>query len=128
MRPAHSGQYLARLTGARYTALSLNRNLEAAATGADTVFPRSALFFSRGTVDQIYLAVHLAICDLCLSEISVPLVLDDALCTFDDQRMERALDLLVELAQERQILFFTGQKREWDYLQGRPDVSYQRIF
>ena len=42
--------------------------------------------------------------------------LDDALAAFDQERMERALDLLVELSREEQILFFTCQSREESYV------------
>ena len=120
-----AGEYLARLTGEQYTALSLNRELEASALGAGDVLPRRSLFLSKGTVDQVYLAVRLAVYDLCLREHHVPLVLDDALAAFDDQRMARALELLLELSQEEQILFFTCQRREGDYLTGRPGVASQ---
>jgi len=37
--------------------------------------------------------------------------------------MERALDLLVELSQEEQILFFTCQSREGAYLAHTPGVE-----
>ena len=51
------------------------------------------------------LAVRLAVCQLCLpGEDPAPLVLDDALVTFDDRRMALALDALAELGRERQIL------------------------
>ena len=118
-----AGEYLARLTGEKYTSLSLNRELEASAAGAGDVLPRRSLFLSKGTVDQVYLAVRLAVYDLCLREHHVPLILDDALAAFDQERMERALDLLVELSQEEQILFFTCQSREWAYLARTPGVE-----
>lgn len=118
-----AGELLARLTGGRYTALSLDRELEASAAGAGDVLPRRALFLSKGTVDQVYLAVRLAVYALCLEGRQVPLVLDDALAAFDDGRMALALDLLLELAGETQILFFTCQAREGDYLAARPDVA-----
>ena len=118
-----AGEYLARLTGEKYTALSLNRELEASAAGASDILPRRSLFLSKGTVDQIYLAVRLAVYDLCLKERHVPLVLDDALAAFDDMRMGRALELLLELSQEDQILFFTCQRREGAYLAGRAGVT-----
>ena len=117
-----AGAYLARLTGEKYTSLSLNRELEAAAAGRGDVLPRRSLFLSKGTVDQIYLAVRLAVYDLCLQEERAPLVLDDALAAFDDARMGRALDLLLELSQETQILFFTCQNREGEYLAHRTGV------
>ena len=121
--PPGGGSNLARLTGEKYTALSLNRELEASAAGASDILPRRSLFLSKGTVDQIYLAVRLAVYDLCLKERHVPLVLDDALAAFDDVRMGRALELLLELSQEEQILFFTCQRREGAYLAGRAGVT-----
>lgn len=61
---------------------------------------------------------------LCLpGEDPAPLVLDDALVTFDDRRMALALDALAELGRERQILLFTCQEREGNYLEGRPGVT-----
>ena len=48
-----AGEYLARLTGEKYTSLSLNRELEASAAGAGDVLPRRSLFLSKGTVDQV---------------------------------------------------------------------------
>ena len=41
-----------------------------------------------------------------------PLILDDALVRFDQLRMERAMELLKELSENRQILLFSCQDRE----------------
>lgn len=105
-----AGALLSQLTGGKYHALSLDKELEASAAGARDVLPHSALYLSKGTVDQIYLAVRLAVCDLCLPD--APLVLDEALAAFDDVRAKRALELLQELAQQRQILLFSCHTRE----------------
>lgn len=105
-----AGALLDRLTGGKYRTLSLDKELDASAAGERDVLPHSALYLSKGTVDQIYLAVRLAVCDLCLPE--APLVLDEALAAFDDDRAKRALELLQELAQQRQILLFSCHSRE----------------
>lgn len=105
-----AGALLSRLTGGKYHALSLDKELEASASGERDVLPHSALYLSRGTVDQIYLAVRLAVCDLCLPD--APLVLDEALAAFDDVRAKRALELLQELSAQRQILLFSCHTRE----------------
>lgn len=112
-----AGELLSRLTGGRYQSLTLSRELEAAARTQGDVLPRSALYLSKGTVDQVYLAVRLAVYDLCMK--GAPLVLDDALAAFDDARMAQALDLLLERGEEEQILFFTGHSREKTWLEGR---------
>ena len=41
----------------------------------------------------------------------------------DDRRIALALDALAELGRERQILLFTCQEREGNYLEGRPGVT-----
>ena len=70
-------------------------------------------------MDQLYLAVRLAVCQLALPEEDPsPLVLDDALINFDDARMALALDCLKDLARERQILLFTCHGREGARLEG----------
>jgi len=106
-----AGQILSALTGGRYQAMTLTRDFDASAHSSDSLLPRSTLSLSRGTVDQLYLAVRLAVCQLCLSPDSPsPLVLDDALLTFDDERMVLALDYLAGLSQ--QVLLFSCQSRE----------------
>lgn len=77
-------------------------------------------FLSRGTADQLYLALRLALCDMLLGgEDPCPIVLDDALINFDDARMGYALDYLAEIAQHRQILLFSCHSREKRYIQAK---------
>lgn len=118
-----AGAYMARLTGDRYAAVTLTRELEGAAARPGDVLPRSVLYLSRGTADQLYLAVRLAVCRLCLPD-KPPILLDDALAAFDDQRLELALDLLQELAGEQQVLLFTCQRREGEALSGAENVTH----
>ena len=117
-----AGEYLSRLTGQRYRRVSFTRELEGSAATADDLSPRSALSLSRGTADQLYLALRLAVCRLCLPE-KPPIVLDDALAAFDDQRLGCALDLLRELAEDQQVLLFTCHKREGELLANAPGVT-----
>ncbi|MGN0985696.1 MAG: ATP-binding protein [Candidatus Enterenecus sp.] len=111
-----------RLTGGKYDQLTLSRDFSALAGGSNTA--HSALYLSAGTVDQLYLAVRLALCRLTLP--GAPILLDDALCAFDDQRMELALDCLRDMAGERQILLFTCHSREARWADGH-DVPVIRL-
>lgn len=117
-----SGQYLARLTQNKYPSVSLTRDLEGAVRSTGDILPRSALYLSHGTADQLYLAARLAVCQLCLPE-KPPIVLDDALAAFDEQRLTQALKLLRELSEDQQLLLFTCHKREEQLLEGQPGVS-----
>ncbi len=109
------------LTGARWTDLTLSRDFSALA--GDGGQPRSALYLSAGTADQLYLAVRLALCRLTLPD--APLILDDALCAFDDARMARALEVLRDMGRERQILLFSchGREAAWAAANGVPALA-----
>ncbi len=106
-------EWMARLTGGRYDRLTLGPDLtlSAGAAGEDTL--RSALWRSEGTVDQLYLALRLAVAEALTED--APLVLDDALVRFDDVRLQAALEVLKELSQHRQVILFTCQQRETTY-------------
>ena len=70
----------------------------------------SVLWRSDGTADQLYLALRLAVAEELTP--NAPLVLDDALCRFDDTRAAIALDVLREAAAGKQVILFTCQSRE----------------
>lgn len=67
---------------------------------------------SDGTCDQLYLALRLAHIER-LREHSepLPLILDDILIRFDDNRARNTLEILGEVAQHNQVIFFTHHRR-----------------
>ncbi len=110
-----SASIFTKLTKGKYNKVLLDRDMTPSAQETGDILSHEAFLLSQGTADQLYLAVRLAICDMVLPE-GVPILLDDALVTFDDERMAAALDYLMELSQKRQILLFTCQHRELRYL------------
>ena len=105
-----TSMYFKRLTGGKYERVQVNRELQITVQAADSAVFRSIAYLSGGTVDQLYLALRLAICDLLLPD--APIVLDDVLVNFDDERAMLALETLQEMSKSRQILLFTCQNRE----------------
>jgi len=68
---------------------------------------------SEGTRYQLYLALRIASLERYLERNPpLPLVLDDILIHFDDERAGAALGVLGELAERMQILFFTHHARD----------------
>ena len=121
---ARAAEIFSAITAGRYGKVLLSRDFSLSAEMAGDPVGRSIRLLSQGAADQLYLAVRLAICDMVLpAEKRVPLILDDALVSFDDDRLRAALDYLLEESEKRQILLFTCQKREMDYLQGRENVT-----
>lgn len=117
-----------RLTDGAYGGVILDKTLHVSAEPAGTGVPRDVGYLSAGTEDQLYLAVRLAICDLVLpAENPVPIVLDDALASFDDERCAAALDYLRKEADRRQILLFTCHSREAAHFKDDPAVSVQHL-
>ncbi len=118
----------ARLTDGRYEEITLARDLTAKIRQTGEAVGWEMDYLSEGAKDQLYLALRLAVCRLALpSEDPCPLVLDDALVTFDRERMASALGVLQELARERQILLFTCHEREYAWFAEDPTVTKIRL-
>ncbi len=99
-----------KLTGGRYERIMLTEDLTLDAAAQQEGTLRSAQWRSDGTVDQLYLALRLAVAEELTPD--APLVLDDAMVRFDDARLKVALDILQEFAQNKQVILFTCQSRE----------------
>ena len=114
-RIAKRSQHLfQKLTGGRYDRLTLSEDLSLNTCTQDEYTLRSAQWRSDGTVDQLYLALRLAVAEELTPE--APLILDDALVRFDDDRLAAAMDILREIAKNKQVILFTCQSRENRYL------------
>ncbi|MBE3577654.1 MAG: AAA family ATPase [Limnochordales bacterium] len=112
-----AGFYFARMTGGKYRRVMVP--LSAAAAGRDR--QRLELLverqdgeylspgqLSRGTAEQLYLSIRLALAeDYARRVAALPLLLDDVLVNFDPRRLGGALLGVAELAHELQILLFT---------------------
>ena len=110
-----AGSYLSRLTQGRFTGLradgeGTDRSL--VVIGADDAdYETTAL--SEGTASQLYLALSLAgVLEVeqerrQAGQETVPIMLDDVLIAFDDERAASALNLLAEIGEEQQIVLFT---------------------
>ncbi len=103
-------ELIARLTLGRYDRLRLESDLslQAGAREEDTLC--SPRWRSAGTADQLYLALRLSVARELTPD--APLILDDALVRFDEQRLKAAMEVLKEFSQSRQVILFTCQTRE----------------
>ncbi len=82
---------------------------------------------SEGSCDQLYLALRVASLEHWLdAHEPIPLILDDVLLQFDDQRSAAALEVFAELSKRTQVLFFTHHAHLRDLAEARlpADVLY----
>lgn len=107
-----AGGYLKTITGGRYPALVMlqdesgGEQLHVQDAAGDYLPVQEPL--SGGTLDQIHLAFRLAVIDhLDQGREPLPLVMDEVLVNWDDERFRRGIEVLAQIAQQRQVLVFT---------------------
>lgn len=106
---APAGRYLAALTGGQFDGLVQKDGQVLTVRECVSGLQRPLEQLSRGTADQVWLALRLALTGLLLPP-AAPLILDDALLTFDGDRTAAALQQLRR--EGRQILLFSCRKLE----------------
>lgn len=101
-----------RMTLGRYTKLSIGlgeRTLRCVREGQELDVSQ----LSRGTRAQLYFALRLSSLETYFTDQpAVPLVFDDLFVDFDDDRTTAAFEVLSELAQKVQVLYFTHLARD----------------
>lgn len=106
-----AAEYMSAVTGGRYADVLINRDFTAKTRTAGDAVARNAEYLSAGTLDLMYLAVRLAVCELALPQgENCPLIIDDALVNLDEERQQQAMSLLARIAGERQVILFTCRK------------------
>jgi uncharacterized protein YhaN len=102
-----AGTHLARITGGRWTRVTLDRHFVPSVVDAEgrTFEPGS---LSQGTRDQLHLALRLALIEGIFGDAGPALVLDDALVNCDAERLATIRAMLEqEVARGRQVLLFS---------------------
>jgi len=109
-----AGHYLERITEGRYDRLFVQEDGSGLMVRANYVDQLLSVNppLSRGTLEQIYLALRLALVEhLDSGQERVPLFLDEILVNWDGVRLEKGLEILAEISRQRQIFLFTCH--EW---------------
>lgn len=108
-----AARYMSMVTDGKYEDVLIARDFSARTRLSGDAVARDAEYLSAGTLDLMYLAVRLAVCRLALPEGEVcPLIIDDALVNFDEERQRQAMKLLRQIAKERQVILFTCREIE----------------
>ena len=85
----------------------------------------NANLLSVGTIDQLYLALRLAIANEVAKE-NLPIILDEAFAYYDEERLENILFYLNNNFKENQIIIFTCSNREKEAL-NKMGINYNYI-
>ncbi len=108
-----AGRHLRHFTGGRYDLLTVDDassgevKLQVRRSGED--FPQNVdTPLSRGTIQQIYFALRLAMVDLVEGDEPLPLFLDEMFVNWDPGRTTSGLAALADMPGDRQVFLFTA--------------------
>ncbi|WNB91457.1 AAA family ATPase [Bacillus sp. NEB1478] len=100
-----SSVYFSKITEGEYKSIIFTSSNEMLLVKSDgTRFSPGEL--SRGTAEQVYLAIRLAVA-MNAGPAGFPIFMDDIAVNFDEKRTRRTMSLIGDAAHDRQILFFT---------------------
>jgi uncharacterized protein YhaN len=97
-----------RMTGGRYSRVAVPLGGDSIEVFDQAGAVSTASLLSTGTAEQLYLALRIGLIDQ-LGEVgaSLPILMDDIVAHFDPVRAREAAGAIAELAQRRQVVFFT---------------------
>jgi uncharacterized protein YhaN len=110
---SRAGEFFQTLTDQKFSTIEIDneegKDVLKAVRPAGHPLPRVPVSgLSEGTRDQLFLALRLAGIEQHLQDREpVPLIIDDVLITFDDDRARATLRCLAELSNKTQVLLFT---------------------
>ena len=115
--------YIGRITGGHYVNSAVDPSTLLVRVVEASGQYRDATLLSHGTAEQIYLLLRVALAEhLTTPGESCPLILDDVTVQSDETRTRAILEVLRDLAEDRQIILFTQEDdvRDWgeDQLKG----------
>jgi uncharacterized protein YhaN len=98
----------ARMTNGRYPRLTVPLGKDAIEVFDESSAASAPDRLSRGTAEQLYLALRLGLVDQ-LGEVGagLPVLMDDVLVNFSPDRLRPAAAAVADLAERRQVVFFT---------------------
>ena len=110
------------MTGHKYNRIHLDEKLKLRIhTSEQVLTPEQA---SRGTMEQLYFALRMAVGGLFCKDTPMPVLLDDAFAYYDQTRLEQTLRWLSTCP--NQVLLFTCHTREQEILD-RWGIPYHKV-
>ena len=100
--------YMDKITNGKYSSLSIDEHLNISVNSKKTLVSASKL--SKGTVEQVYMALRLAAANIIFQDDKKPILLDDAFAMYDNKRMGNTLKFMSENME--QVILFSCHTRE----------------
>ena len=122
------GALVSRVTDGRYTGVLVDLADLSVRLITRSGDRRDARSVSRGTTEQVYLALRLVLAEvLSTGRERCPLLLDDSTVHADNERKQIVLECLLDLAAERQIILFSQEQQVLEWARSRSDDGVRLI-
>lgn len=118
-----ASKILSELTNNKYDSMTVSDTFDIGVTQKGVFGNREVGYLSSGTADQTYLSLRLALSSLMNNEEKLPVLLDDALAQYDDQRLLTALEFLNDYSENNQTILFTCHKQISEFAENLGAVS-----
>ncbi|MBR1969333.1 MAG: AAA family ATPase [Clostridia bacterium] len=99
-----ASEYFSKITAEKYNSIHTDENFN---INVLIDIPRDSSHFSGGTIDQMYLSLRMALCDMMFDE-KIFVLLDQPFIQYDKIRKTCAVSMLKELSENKQIILFTS--------------------
>lgn len=108
-------EHLPFVTDGRYSEVEVDDDLVFYVKNEHGDVIRPEEYLSRGTIDQFYLIARFSLVKMISGNKRPPLILDDPLITFDNERKQRSMELIKKFSKDFQIFFMTysDEYDEW---------------
>jgi len=100
--------YMSKITNGKYDNITIDERLNITINNKKSLMPSSRL--SKGTIEQMYMALRLAAADIIFEKDKKPILLDDAFVMYDNKRMGNTLKFMAESME--QVILFSCHTRE----------------
>lgn len=108
-----AGEYFVDVTDGRYEALKVDTEMNMSYISNGSATLTDSAYLSGGSADLAWLCLRLALHGKLSENSNVPLVLDECLVYFDDERLRKISDVLLKKAENgTQIILFSASSRE----------------
>lgn len=116
-------KYCEQLTEGKYSKVRVGDQFDISVYGNDRYIDIDRL--SVGTVEQVYLAVRLAVSEMFWNDRHLPILLDESFAFYDKDRLRVTLRALSKM-DNRQVIIFTCNTREATILE-EEDIEYNYV-
>ena len=103
--------YMSKITNGKYNNIVIDDNLNVSVNGRNALI--SSFKLSKGTVEQIYMALRLAAADIIFENDTKPILLDDTFAMYDNKRMGNTMKFMAENLD--QVIVVMADKLGLDY-------------